>query len=102
MSNKTQVMRKLVQVIWLLQLLTLYTFFLTTNDQSYQLSNLIMKLLIMLSLGLQSIFIRSNRNYKFGIIFTYNQSTIAQIVERLIWFILIVSYFFVFYIFYYK
>lgn len=102
MSNKTQAGSKLIQVIWLLQLLTLYTFFLTTNDQSYQLSNLIMKLLIMLSLGLQSFFIRSNRNYKFGIIFTYNQSTIAQIVERLIWFILIVSYFFVFYIFYYK
>ncbi|MGM0292070.1 hypothetical protein IGJ19_000549 [Enterococcus sp. DIV1368b] len=102
MSNKTQAGSKLIQVIWLLQLLTLYTFFLTTNDQSYQLSNLIMKLLIMLTLGLQSFFIRSNRNYKFGIIFTYNQSTIAQIVERLIWFILIVSYFFVFYIFYYK
>ncbi|MGG5324513.1 hypothetical protein IGJ83_000551 [Enterococcus pernyi] len=32
MSNKTQAARKLVQVIWLLQLLTLYTFFLTTND----------------------------------------------------------------------
>lgn len=102
MSIKTQAGSKLIQVIWLLQLLTLYTFFLTTNDQSYQLSNLIMKLLIMLTLGLQSFFIRSNRNYKFGIIFTYNQSTIAQIVERLIWFILIVSYFFVFYIFYYK
>ncbi|STD22144.1 Uncharacterised protein [Enterococcus mundtii] len=102
MSNKTQAGSKLIQVIWLLQLLTLYTFFLTTNDQSYQLSNLIMKLLIMLTLGLQSFFIRSNRNYKFGILFTYNQSTIAQIVERLIWFILIVSYFFVFYIFYYK
>lgn len=61
MSNKTQAGSKLIQVIWLLQLLTLYTFFLTTNDQSYQLSNLIMKLLIMLSLGLQSIFIRRDR-----------------------------------------
>ncbi|MGG5311901.1 hypothetical protein IGL76_000586 [Enterococcus sp. DIV2381] len=102
MPNKTQPGSKLIQVIWLLQLLALYTFFLTTNDQSYQLSNLIIKLLIMLSLGLQSFFIRSNRNYKFGIIFTYNQSIIAQIVERLIWLLLIVSYFFVFYIFYFK
>lgn len=102
MSNKIKSGNKIVQIIWLSQLLIFFTFFLTTNNQSDQLSNLIIKLLIIISLSLQSLFIGNSKQIKLGVIFTNNRSTITQTFEKLIWLLFIIGYFCILYMFYYK
>ncbi|PQF23570.1 hypothetical protein CUS89_06615 [Enterococcus mundtii] len=93
---------KLVQIVWLFQLLTLYTFFLTTKNQNHQFSHLLIQSMLIISLGLHTSFIRGNKRYTLGVIFTDKKSTAMQAVERIIWLLLIIGYVFVIYRIYYK